>query len=108
MRCPFHHKIEEEGLTTLTAYSWPGNVRQLRNVIDRLVATTFEVDVITIEAILRALPASLLSEMATQLPIVFRENDSLDDFLDRMLLRAYEQLRNRLGVTPSRAAATHR
>lgn len=27
--------------------------------------------------------------MATQLPIIFRENDSLDDFLDRMLLRAY-------------------
>ena len=97
MRCPYRHKIEEEGLATLSAYTWPGNVRQLRNVIERLVATTFEIDVITIEAILRALPASLLSEMATQLPIVFRENDSLDDFLDRMLLRAYEQLRKQTG-----------
>jgi transcriptional regulator with PAS, ATPase and Fis domain len=97
MRCRFHHKIDEDGLTTLTAYSWPGNVRQLRNVIERLVATTFEIDVISIEAILRALPASLLSEMTTQLPIVFRENDSLDDFLDRMLLRAYEQLRKQTG-----------
>lgn len=29
--------------------------------------------------------------MATQLPIIFRENDSLDDFLDRMLLRAYQR-----------------
>lgn len=97
VRCPYRHKIEEEGLATLSAYTWPGNVRQLRNVIERLVATTFEIDVITIEAILRALPASLLSEMATQLPIVFRENDSLDDFLDRMLLRAYEQLRKQTG-----------
>ena len=97
MRCLFPHKIEEEGLTTLSAYSWPGNVRQLRNVIERLVAITFESELITSEAILRALPASLLSEMATQLPIIFRENDSLDDFLDRMFLRAYEQLRKQTG-----------
>jgi len=41
--------------------------------------------------------------MATQLPVVFRENDSLDDFLDRMLLRAYEQLRKQTG-SHSRAA----
>jgi transcriptional regulator with PAS, ATPase and Fis domain len=97
MRCPYRRKIEEEGLATLSAYTWPGNVRQLRNVIERLVAITFESELITTEAILRALPASLLSEMATQLPVVFRENDSLDDFLDRMLLRAYEQLRKQTG-----------
>ncbi|CAN5650174.1 N/A [soil metagenome] len=97
MKCPYRHKIEEAGLTTLSVYSWPGNVRQLRHVIERLVATTFESELITIEAIFRALPASLLSEMATQMPIIFRENDSLDDFLDRMLLRAYEQLRKQTG-----------
>jgi transcriptional regulator with PAS, ATPase and Fis domain len=97
MKCPERHMIEEDGLKTLSVYSWPGNVRQLRHVIERLVATTFESELITTEAIFRALPASLLSEMATQLPIVFRENDSLDDFLDRMLLRAYEQLRKQTG-----------
>jgi transcriptional regulator with PAS, ATPase and Fis domain len=97
MRCPERHTIEDDGLKTLSIYSWPGNVRQLRHVIERLVATTFESELITTEAIFRALPASLLSEMATQLPIVFRENDSLDDFLDRMLLRAYEQLRKQTG-----------
>lgn len=97
MKCPYHHKMEQEGIATLSAYTWPGNVRQLRNVIERLVAITFENESITCEAILRALPASLLSEMATQLPVVFRDNDSLDDFLDRMLLRAYEQLRKQTG-----------
>jgi transcriptional regulator with PAS, ATPase and Fis domain len=97
MRCPYHHRIEDEGLATLAACTWLGNIRQLRNVIERLVAVTFEDDTITTEAVLRALPASLLSEMATQLPVVFRENDSLDDFLDRMLLRAYEQLRKQTG-----------
>lgn len=97
MKCPERHKIDEEGLSALSAYSWPGNVRQLRHVIERLVAHAFESQVITTEAIFRALPASLISEMATQLPIIFRENDSLDDFLDRMLLRAYEQLRKQTG-----------
>jgi transcriptional regulator with PAS, ATPase and Fis domain len=97
MRCPERHTIEDDGLKTLSVYSWPGNVRQLRHIIERLVATTFESELITTEAIFRALPASLLSEMATQLPIIFHENDSLDDFLDRMLLRAYEQLRKQTG-----------
>jgi transcriptional regulator with PAS, ATPase and Fis domain len=97
MKCPERHMIEDDGLKTLSVYSWPGNVRQLRHVIERLVATTFESELITTEAIFRALPASVLSEMATQLPIIFREDDSLDDFLDRMLLRAYEQLRKQTG-----------
>lgn len=97
MKCLQRHEIEEDGLKTLAVYSWPGNVRQLRHVIERLVATTFESELITTEAIFRALPASVLSEMATQLPIIFREDDSLDDFLDRMLLRAYEQLRKQTG-----------
>jgi len=97
MKCPERHMIEDDGLKALAVYSWPGNVRQLRHVIERLVATTFESELITTEAIFRALPASVLSEMATQLPIIFREDDSLDDFLDRMLLRAYEQLRKQTG-----------
>jgi transcriptional regulator with PAS, ATPase and Fis domain len=99
--------IEDEGLATLAAYTWPGNIRQLRNVIERLVAITFEDDTITTEAVLRALAASLLSEMATQLPIIFRENDSLDDFLDRMLLRAYEQAKKQTG-SHSKAARLFR
>lgn len=97
MKCPHAHRIEDEGLTTLSVYSWPGNVRQLRHVIERLVATTFDSELITTDAIFSALPVSLLSEMDTQLPIIFRENDSLDDFLDSMLLRAYEQLRKQTG-----------
>jgi transcriptional regulator with PAS, ATPase and Fis domain len=97
MRCPKRHRIEDEGLIALTAYSWPGNVRQLRHVIERLVATAFESELLTTEAIFHALTASLISDIAAQLPVIFRENDSLDDFLDRMLLRAYEQLRKQTG-----------
>jgi transcriptional regulator with PAS, ATPase and Fis domain len=42
MKCPHAHRIEEKGLTALSEFSWPGNVRQLRHVIERLVATTLD------------------------------------------------------------------
>ncbi len=106
MRCPRCHKIEEDELVTL-AYSGPRNVRQLRVVLELLVAIAFESEILTAEAILSALPAGLSSEMATQLPIIFRENDSLDDFLDRTLLRAYEQIRKQTG-SHSKAAGVLR
>ncbi len=97
MRCQHRHEIDEGGLTALSAFPWPGNVRQLRHVIERIVATTVDTEVITAEAVYRALPGSLLSEMATHVPIILRENDTLDDFLDRMLLRVYDQLREQAG-----------
>ena len=96
MRRAYRHKIKEDELVTLV-YSSPRNIRQLQMVIELLVAIAFENELLTTEAILRALPSGLLSEMAAQLPIIFRENDSLDDFLDRMLLRAYEQIRKQTG-----------
>jgi transcriptional regulator with PAS, ATPase and Fis domain len=82
-------------------------LRRLLHVIERLVAVTFENDLITTEVVLRALHESLLSEMATQVPIIFRENDSLDDFLDRMLLRIYEQAKEQTG-SHSKAARLFR
>lgn len=97
MRCPRCHKTEEDKLASLAAYSCPRNIQQLRIVVELFVAIAFESELLTTEAILRTLPASSLTEMATQLPIIFRENDSLDDFLDRMLLRAYEQIRKQTG-----------
>ena len=33
-------KVTPEGVGTLTAYDWPGNIRELRNVIERMVIMT--------------------------------------------------------------------
>lgn len=101
------HEIEEAGLVALSAYPWPGNVRQLRHLIERIVATSRDNHVITAEAVYRALPGSLLSEIATQIPIIFRENDSLDNFLDRMLLKVYDQLREQTGSHSKAARLLH-
>lgn len=36
------HRIDADAITALSAYTWPGNVRQLRHVVERLVATAAE------------------------------------------------------------------
>jgi transcriptional regulator with PAS, ATPase and Fis domain len=85
------HIIEPDAITALASYAWPGNVRQLRHVVERIVATLAEGVTITARDIHKALPAATLSSASSELPI-FGENDSLDSFLDRTLLNFYEEL----------------
>jgi transcriptional regulator with PAS, ATPase and Fis domain len=85
------HMIEPDAITALASYAWPGNVRQLRQVVERIVATLAEGVTITARDIHKALPAATLSSASSELPI-FDENDSLDSFLDRTLLNFYEEL----------------
>src|SRR6185295_9739707 len=33
------HLIEPDAITALASYTWPGNIRQLRHAVERLVAT---------------------------------------------------------------------
>jgi two-component system response regulator HydG len=102
MKCKTRHQVEEAALDALSAYFWPGNVRQLRHVVERLAAAMIDTELITAEAALRALPASaaysLMAGGATNLHVRFCQNDSLDDFLDRTMLSLYEQLRQQTGT----------
>jgi transcriptional regulator with PAS, ATPase and Fis domain len=91
------HMIDPDAITALAYYAWPGNVRQLRHVVERLVATSGDGVTITAKDIYRALPAAtLISGAMPKLPI-FDENDSLDAFLDRTLLNLYDQLLAKTG-----------
>ena len=85
------HLIDPNAITVLAAYAWPGNVRQLRHVIERLVATLPDGVTITANDIHRALPAATFSGAMSAVP-TFDENDSVDAFLDRTLLNLYDQL----------------
>ena len=85
------HLIEPDAITVLASYNWPGNVRQLRHVVERLVATLADGVTITATDIYRALPTATFSSAISELPI-FDENDSLDAFLDRTLLNLYDHL----------------
>ena len=83
--------IEPDAITALASYTWPGNVRQLRHLVERLVATLPDAVTITAKHIYRALPAATFSSAVSELPI-FGEEDSLGAFLDRTLLNLYDHL----------------
>ena len=94
--CARKRRFEKDAIGVLSSYGWPGNVRQLRHVVEKLVATTIDGEVITAEIAQRALPNGHLPATA-QVPVMYHENDSLEAFLDRTLLSLYEQLLAKTG-----------
>lgn len=90
------HKFEDHAIAMLSAYGWPGNVRQLRHVVERLVATASDGATITVDDIHAALPGTALTA-TSQIPLVYHENESLDQFLDRVTLQLYGQLLAKTG-----------
>ena len=96
LKCPQPHRIDQDALTKLCSYSWPGNVRQLKHIIDRLVATTMDEESISADAVLKALPTNGV-QAAAQVPLFYHENDSLEAFMDRTLLSLYDQLLAKTG-----------
>jgi len=85
------HMIEPDAIAALASYAWPGNVRQLRHVLERLVATLPDGVTITAKDIYGALPAATFSSAISEV-LFFDQNDSLDAFLDRTLLKLYDHL----------------
>lgn len=83
------HIVEPEAITAMAAYAWPGNVRQLRHLVERLVATLADGVPITAADVYNALPAATVAAAMPEVPI-FERNDSLDAYLDRTLLNLYE------------------
>lgn len=86
--------ISEDCLNVLYHYSWPGNVRQLENLIERLVITSDAV--ITLED----LPEVIL-EKVKEIPELAYSN-SLDQALDNvtatMVRRSYQKFGSTRGV----------
>ena len=38
----FNHRLSEDSIEKLMSYSWPGNIRELQNIIENLVVTTLD------------------------------------------------------------------
>jgi transcriptional regulator with PAS, ATPase and Fis domain len=89
-------RIEPDAMTVLTRYTWPGNVRQLQHVLQRLVASGANGH-ISISEVREALNDANLFESGPQVPMVFGKDDSLDEFLDRITLALYIHFRNLTG-----------
>jgi transcriptional regulator with PAS, ATPase and Fis domain len=95
--------IEADAIKTLSLYTWPGNVRQLQHVMQRLVASHTNGHGITAAEVQDALRDVSLLNIGPQVPMVFREDDSLESFIDRILLGLYNHFRA-LGGSHSEAA----
>ncbi len=84
--------VSSESLRALAEFPWPGNVRQLENVIERAVALSRGREEITLED----LPREVQEAVATPMPLirVGGEGVSLDaimaDYEEKMLLQALD------------------
>lgn len=79
-----------EGFTSdcqqaLISYDWPGNIRELRNVIERMVVLARQ-ERLTV----RDLPAHMRKNADEPVPVAVMPNMSLDEVEKNMILRALE------------------
>jgi len=89
-------RIDPEAMAALSLYNWPGNVRQLQHVLQRVVASGTNGH-ISAEQVHQALKDVSLFEQGPQVPLVYREDDSLDEFLDRVFIAMYEHFKGLTG-----------
>ena len=110
MKRASHPGFETEAIMALSLYTWPGNVRQLQHVIQRLVASHTNGHRINSQEVHDALQDLSLCTLGPQVPMVFREDESLDDFMDRILLSLYRHFRSLTGshTEAARMLRTHR
>ncbi|SDH64779.1 PAS domain S-box-containing protein [Aneurinibacillus thermoaerophilus] len=97
-------RMDESAVQALLNYGWPGNVREVESVIERLVVTTEE-PVISIEH----LPEALRKEAeAAEIPVSFparKLKDILEEVEEKIIMQAYKECRTthemakRLGIS---------
>jgi transcriptional regulator of acetoin/glycerol metabolism len=86
-------RLSPEIMAMLRAYSWPGNVREMRNLIENLLLTSSE------EAVsLDELPAELLEETATAsfAPPILQQSTSLEQTERLAIVRAVHSAQGNL------------
>jgi transcriptional regulator with PAS, ATPase and Fis domain len=91
-------RVEDDAIDALFDYSWPGNVRQLRHVVEKLVVSTLGDSLINGDAVRRALDNYPHGGLNGRRPFAaYTGGDSLDDFLDHAVLDLYDMLRGKTG-----------
>lgn len=107
---PTPFEIEDDAITELVVYDWPGNIRQLHNVLSRLATRTDEGKPITAAAarseIARFQPgtsnkqSTVASEKPVLLPADCRmllQGESMEDFVNRLKRTLIESVRKSTG-----------
>lgn len=83
--------IDDDAIGVLARYAWPGNVRQLRHAIERLAIGAGNKGTISADDVSRVLNEIRSFETPSEIPLDFREGDSLDDVIARITLGLYNR-----------------
>jgi DNA-binding NtrC family response regulator len=77
-----------EAMQAMQAYSWPGNIRELRNVVERLLLFSEGemVTAATVQIALPALPAQLPTAANLQAPVAGALSDRVEQFERQVIL----------------------
>jgi len=86
-------RITDEAIAALARYTWPGNVRQLRHVVERLTVGAGNKRSISSNDVSEVLTEIRRFETPSETPLGFREDDSLDEYLARTTLGVYNHFR---------------
>ena len=85
--------MDDAAIAALTRYAWPGNVRQLRHVVERVAIGAGNKPIISALEVSEVLEEIRRFETPSEFPLGYREEDSLDEFLARITLGLYNHLR---------------
>jgi transcriptional regulator with PAS, ATPase and Fis domain len=85
------HQFSLESLDILYGYSWPGNIRELEHLVERLVITVPETYVVP-----EHLPKNILKAQATNhnMPVMILEDGSLKEAEEKLIIRLYNELKS--------------
>ena len=89
------HDISPEAMALLQSYHWPGNIRELRNVIERIMTLYGEKEVIVPEYLPHEISGSRAEAIVDATHLVLGAEESLDDAVARvereLILQALDQ-----------------
>jgi transcriptional regulator with PAS, ATPase and Fis domain len=85
-------RINDEAIAALARYAWPGNVRQLRHVVERLAIGAGNKTTISGNDVSQVVNEIRRFETPSGIPLGYRETDSLDEFLARTTLGLYNHI----------------
>jgi transcriptional regulator with GAF, ATPase, and Fis domain len=100
--------ISGEAMAALEAYPWPGNVRQLENVVERLVLLRAEGQIELTDLPPRLLEHALAESSADDGPLLPEAGIDLRDAIEQFELALIMQALERTGWNKNRAAAVLR
>jgi two-component system, NtrC family, response regulator len=96
-------RLAPEAEQTLTAYSWPGNVREVQNVIERAVVIS-GAEVLTADALALEAPVIEPGTSVAEVPRPVRNEGTLQDCLDEAARGRIRDALNRAGGNRVEAA----